>query len=62
MPTVPLTCARLTLHFPAAAFLEFHEPLAAWMNAATSLFDNDTLLASGEVYNNITKLDVLYRK
>ncbi|KAH8112722.1 galactose mutarotase-like protein [Phellopilus nigrolimitatus] len=44
----------------AAAFLEFHEPLAAWLNPATSLSANDTLLSSGELYNNFVKVDVTY--
>ena len=46
----------------AGAFLEFHEPLAAFLNPATSLSGNDTLLASGELYNNFTKMDVYYKK
>ncbi|EJD07057.1 galactose mutarotase-like protein [Fomitiporia mediterranea MF3/22] len=45
----------------AAAFLEFHEPLAAWLHPETSLSGNDTLLASGELYNNFVKLDVTYK-
>lgn len=45
----------------AAAFLEFHEPLAAWMNPGTSPSGNDTLLASGELYNNFVKIDVTYK-
>lgn len=44
-----------------AAFLEFHEPLAAWLNPETALSGNDTLLASGELYNNFVKVDVTYR-
>ena len=46
----------------AGAFLEFHEPLAAFLNPATSLSGNDTLLASGEIYNNFTKMEVFYKK
>ncbi|EED80127.1 predicted protein [Postia placenta Mad-698-R] len=37
----------------SAAFLEFHEPLAAWLHPATvGRTGNDTLLAPDEVYNN----------
>jgi aldose 1-epimerase len=45
----------------AAAFLEFHEPLAAFLpqNARTVRSGWDTLLAPGEVYNNWVRLDVL---
>lgn len=47
---------------PAAAFLELHEPLAAWLHPGTvGASGNDTLLASGEVYNNYVRMDVLYR-
>ncbi|TCD61099.1 hypothetical protein EIP91_009036 [Steccherinum ochraceum] len=46
----------------SAAFLEFHEPLAAWLHPATKPHsDDDTLLASGEVYNNFVKLDVWFK-
>ncbi|KAI5119636.1 hypothetical protein M0805_008998 [Coniferiporia weirii] len=45
----------------AAAFLEFHEPLAAWLNPETSLSKDDTLLASGELYNNFVKVEVTYK-
>ncbi|KZT67902.1 galactose mutarotase-like protein, partial [Daedalea quercina L-15889] len=46
----------------SAAFLEFHEPLAAWLNPGTiGASGSDTLLASGEVYNNYVRMDVLYR-
>ncbi|KAL5504356.1 hypothetical protein ACEPAH_8430 [Sanghuangporus vaninii] len=45
----------------AAAFLEFHEPLAAWLHPETNPSGDDTLLASGELYNNFVKLDVVYR-
>ncbi|KAH9921180.1 galactose mutarotase-like protein [Epithele typhae] len=47
-----------------AAFLEFHAPLAAWMNPATrgpTGEGEDTLLASGELYNNFTRMDVWYK-
>jgi len=43
----------------SAAFLEFHEPLAAWLHPDTQGPEaNDTLLASGEVYNNFVRMDV----
>ncbi|KAH9914979.1 galactose mutarotase-like protein [Fomitopsis serialis] len=46
----------------SAAFLEFHEPLAAWLHPGTvGASGSDTLLASGEVYNNYVRMDVLYR-
>ena len=45
----------------AAAFLEFHEPLESWQHPATlGASKDDTLLVSGEVYNNFVKMDVLY--
>jgi aldose 1-epimerase len=45
----------------AGAFLEFHEPLAAFLeqNKDTIRSGYDTLLAPGEVYNNWVRLDVL---
>ena len=46
----------------AAAFLEFHAPLAAWIHPGTrGPTGEDTLLASGEVYNNSTRMDVWYK-
>lgn len=59
----PPVASRTLLTAPraACAFLEFHEPLAAWMNPATlGASKDDTLLASGELYNNYTKTDVYY--
>ncbi|KAH9885801.1 galactose mutarotase-like protein [Cubamyces lactineus] len=45
-----------------AAFLEFHAPLAAWIHPQTrGPTGEDTLLASGEVYNNFVRMDVWYR-
>lgn len=50
------------LTLTAAAFLEFHAPLAAWIHpSARGPSGEDTLLASGEVYNNFVRLDVWYR-
>ena len=48
----------------AAAFLEFHAPLAAWIHPQARGPEGegeDTLLASGEVYNNFVRLDVWYK-
>ena len=46
----------------AAAFLEFHAPLAAWIHPQSrGPLGDDTLLASGEVYNNFVRLDVWYK-
>ncbi|EIN10115.1 galactose mutarotase-like protein [Punctularia strigosozonata HHB-11173 SS5] len=45
-----------------AAFLEFHEPLAAWLNPDTVRNGNDTLLGPGELYNNWVRLDVSYKR
>lgn len=48
----------------SAAFLEFHEPLAAFLeqNAPTrGASGDDTLLAPGELYNNFVRADVWYR-
>ena len=46
----------------AAAFLEFHAPLAAWIHPGTrGATGEDTLLASGEVYNNFVRMDVWYK-
>ena len=44
----------------SAAFLEFHAPLAAFLHPAlkAASLDEDTLLASGEVYNNFVRADV----
>ncbi|KAF8525890.1 galactose mutarotase-like protein [Hysterangium stoloniferum] len=40
------------------AFLEFHEPLAAWLHPETAV-SGDTLLTSNDLYNNFTRVDVL---
>ena len=53
---------RSVMNEPGAAFLEFHEPLAAFLHPDTvGPSKNDTLLASGEVYNNWVRMDVWYR-
>ncbi|CCL98625.1 uncharacterized protein FIBRA_00627 [Fibroporia radiculosa] len=45
----------------SAAFLEFHEPLAAWLHPETiGRTGSDTLLASGELYNSFVRMDVWY--
>jgi len=45
----------------AAAFLEFHEPLAAFLFPQFQKNKDDTLLASDEVYHNFVKVDVAVR-
>jgi len=45
----------------SAAFLEFHELLAAWMHPTSSSADKDTLLTTDEVYNNFVKVNVVGR-
>ncbi|KAI0351752.1 galactose mutarotase-like protein [Trametes cingulata] len=71
--SVPEKSARKKIHggsgavgdgYPpgTAAFLEFHAPLAAWIHPQTrGPSGEDTLLASGEVYNNFVRMDVWYR-
>ncbi|KAH7913501.1 galactose mutarotase-like domain-containing protein [Hygrophoropsis aurantiaca] len=44
----------------SAAFIEFHEPLSAFLYPTSN--STDTLLASGEVYNNFVRADVLLRQ
>ncbi|RDX56960.1 galactose mutarotase-like protein [Lentinus brumalis] len=45
-----------------AAFLEFHAPLAAWIHPGVrGPSGEDTLLASGQVYNNFVRMDVWYK-
>ncbi|KAG8934780.1 hypothetical protein FRC01_000461 [Tulasnella sp. 417] len=45
----------------AGAFLEFHEPLAAWQHPWGKTH-GDTLLTSDELYNNYTKLNVYFKR
>ncbi|KAI0755969.1 galactose mutarotase-like protein [Irpex lacteus] len=46
----------------SAAFLEFHEPLAAWLHPETRTNkQEDTLLGVGEVVNSFVRVDVLSR-
>jgi hypothetical protein len=45
----------------AAAFLEFHEPLAAFLFPQLQRNEDDTLLKSEEVYHNFVKVDVVVR-
>jgi len=42
----------------SAAFLEFHEPLAAFLFPQLQRGDDDTLLTSNQVYHNFVKVDV----
>jgi len=46
----------------AAAFVEFHEPLAAWMHPWGQAPGKDTLLMSTELYNNYKKVNIYYKK
>ncbi|KII85244.1 hypothetical protein PLICRDRAFT_45429 [Plicaturopsis crispa FD-325 SS-3] len=46
----------------SAAFLEFHEPLSAFLYPKFQQRGDDTLLASGEVYNNWVTMTVKYHK
>ena len=46
----------------AAAFLEFHAPHAAWLHPqGRGPTGEDTLLTSGEVYNNYARMSVWYK-
>jgi aldose 1-epimerase len=45
----------------AAAFLEFHEPLAAFLFPQLQRNQDDTLLTSDEVYHNFVKVNVTIR-
>ena len=60
---LPSNADRRDVNWIAAAFLEFHAPLAAWLHPLESRgpTGDDTLLASGEVYNNFMRLDVWYK-
>jgi len=44
-----------------AAFLEFHEPYPAFLHPGISPSGHDTLLTSGEIYNNFVKVDVGFK-
>jgi len=44
-----------------ACFLEFHEPIAAWLHLWGQAPEKDTLLTSEELYNNYTKLTVHFK-
>ena len=58
----PLSRRLICTPATAAAFLEFHEPLASWLHPGTlGASKDDTLLVSGEIYNNYTKMDVFYK-
>ena len=46
------------LFWPAAAFLEFHEPTAAFLHPYIQSNGDDTLLISDSVYNHFVKVDV----
>jgi aldose 1-epimerase len=42
----------------AGAFLEFHEPLAAFLNPGLVRNGDNTLIGPGEVYNHWVRMDV----
>jgi len=44
-----------------AAFLEFHEPYPAFLHPSVSPSGHDTLLTSGEIYNNYVKINVAFQ-
>ncbi|EGN92376.1 hypothetical protein SERLA73DRAFT_191225 [Serpula lacrymans var. lacrymans S7.3] len=44
----------------SAAFIEFHEPLSAFLYPTTT--STDTLLTSDEIYNNFVRADVILRR
>jgi aldose 1-epimerase len=46
----------------SAAFLEFHEPIAAFLHEGMQQRGDDTLLASGEVYSNWVRMEVGYER
>ncbi|KAG9031249.1 hypothetical protein FRB95_002952 [Tulasnella sp. JGI-2019a] len=45
----------------AATFLEFHEPLAAWLHPWGQAPGKSTLLGSDDLYNNFTKVNVYFK-
>lgn len=49
------------MFFPAAAFLEFHDILAAFLDPANK-DKEDTLLTSNELYHNYVRCDVRYKE
>ncbi|KAG0706709.1 galactose mutarotase-like domain-containing protein [Suillus ampliporus] len=42
----------------SAAFLEFHEPLSAFLHPEATPNSTDTLLTSNEIYNNFVRVDI----
>lgn len=42
----------------SAAFLEFHEPLSAFLHPEATPNSTDTLLTSNEIYNNFVRADI----
>lgn len=63
VPSSPISSfAGLIFHRrTAAAFLEFHDILAAFLDPAKQN-GNDTLLTSNEVYHNYVRCDVRFRQ
>ncbi|KAG9218721.1 hypothetical protein PLEOSDRAFT_1089196 [Pleurotus ostreatus PC15] len=45
-----------------AAFLEFHDPLTAFLDPKNKDSDNDTLITTGEVYHQYVRADVKFRE
>jgi len=45
----------------SAAFIEFHEPLAAFLDPSKK-DGNDTLLTTDEIYNNYVRMDVKFKE
>ncbi|KAF8480653.1 galactose mutarotase-like domain-containing protein [Gautieria morchelliformis] len=43
------------------AFLEFHEPLAAWLHPKTAV-TGETLLTADELYSNFVRVDVQFKR
>ncbi|EJU04911.1 galactose mutarotase-like protein [Dacryopinax primogenitus] len=46
----------------SAAFLEFHEPHAAWLQSWGSTPETSTILSSKEMYHNFTKVTFTYKE
>ena len=46
----------------SAVFLEFHEPHAAWLHPWGAEEEDSTILGSGEMYHNFTKVVFTYKE
>lgn len=61
-PSSPSSFAKDGYEPASAAFLEFHEPLAAWLHPETRTNkEEDTVIGWGEVVNSFVRVDVLSR-